>query len=58
LNQVATPQQTAPEINVTVNAGLGSDPDSITRGLMDMFKQYERANGFLPLNVQSAVAFG
>jgi chromosome segregation ATPase len=58
LNQVATPQQTAPEINVTVNAGIGSDPDSITRGLMDMFKQYERANGFLPLNVQSAVAFG
>lgn len=58
LNQVNQPQTTGAPINVTVNAGLGSDPDSITRGLMDMFKQYERANGFLPLNVASAVAFG
>ncbi len=58
LNTVNQPNQVAAPINVTVNAGLGSDPDSITRGLMDMFKQYERANGFLPLNVASAVAFG
>jgi hypothetical protein len=59
LNRVNAPTGgTTPPINVTVNAGLGSDPDSITRGLLDMFKQYERANGSLPLTVSNAVAFG
>jgi multidrug efflux pump subunit AcrA (membrane-fusion protein) len=58
LNAVKGGATTAPNVNVTVNAGIGSDPDSITRGLLDMFKQYERANGFLPLTVSNAVAFG
>jgi len=59
LNRVNTPSGgTSSPVNVTVNAGLGSDPDSITRGLLDLFKQYERANGFLPLTVSSANAIG
>ena len=59
LNRVNTPSGgTSSPVSVTVNAGLGSDPDSITRGLLDMFKQYERANGSLPLTVSNAVAFG
>lgn len=59
LNSVTSqPQSSSGTVNVTVNAGIGSDPDSITRGLLDMFKQYERANGFLPLTVSNAVAIG
>ena len=58
LNAVNTPGTTESTVNLTVNAGMGSDPDSITRGLLDLFKQYERANGFLPFTVSNANAIG
>ena len=49
LNQVTQqPGQAAP-ISVTVNAGMGTDGDTVAREIIDVLKQYERANGFVPI---------
>ena len=54
LNQVRTQPPTAAPINVTVNAGMGTDGDTVAREIIDLLKQYERANGYVPLVAESA----
>jgi hypothetical protein len=36
-------------INVTVNAGMGTNGDDVARQIIDVLKGYERANGFVPI---------
>lgn len=49
LNQVNNGAGAAAPINVTVNAGMGTDGQTVAREIIDVLKQYERANGFVPL---------
>ena len=53
LNQPTSMEPFTPPMNVTVNAGIGADADSIARGLIDIFKQYERANGYIPITAEA-----
>ena len=43
-------------INVVINAGMGTDGDDVARQIIDVLKSYERANGLIPLTVQSVYA--
>lgn len=43
-------------LNLTVNAGMGTDADVVAREILDVLKQYERANGFLPFTSEFAIA--
>ena len=43
------------EINITVNAGMGTDGQMVGNQIVQALKQYERVNGFLPLTAQSVV---
>ena len=52
LNTSAAPSSTT--MNVTVNAGMGADGQSVAREIIDVLKQYERANGFIPLVAESS----
>lgn len=36
-------------MNVTVNAGMGTDGQTVAREIIDVLKQYERANGYIPI---------
>ena len=45
----------APMTNhITINAGLGSDPNAISRALVEALQRYERANGSVPIRTRSA----
>jgi len=39
----------ASNISVTVNAGMGTDGDTVARQIIDVLKGYERANGYVPI---------
>jgi len=43
------------EINITVNAGMGTDGQMVGNQIVQALKQYERVNGFLPLTAQSVI---
>jgi len=45
------PASTAPSAvyNVTINAGLGSDPNAISRAVVEALQRYERGNGAIPI---------
>lgn len=43
-------------VNVTINAGIGTDTDEVARGIIDVLKSYERANGLIPLTVANVYA--
>lgn len=45
----------ANEFNVTINAGLGADGQTIARDFVDILKQYERVNGYIPITVEGTV---
>jgi hypothetical protein len=40
-------------VNVTINAGMGTDGAAIGRVLVDELKKYDRANGGVPIRVKS-----
>lgn len=40
-------------INVTINAGMGTDGAEVGRQVVDVLKQYERRNGAIPITVRS-----
>ena len=40
--------------NITVNAGMGTDGRQVGNQIVSALKQWERANGSLPLNVSAA----
>jgi hypothetical protein len=35
--------------NITINAGMGSDPNAISRAVVQALQRYERANGAIPV---------
>jgi hypothetical protein len=35
--------------NITINAGLGSDPNAISKAVVQALQRYERANGIVPI---------
>ncbi len=39
-------------MNNTINAGMGSDPNAISRAIVEMLQRYERANGALPVRTR------
>jgi len=39
-------------INITINAGLGSDPNAISRAVVEALQRYQRANGSVPIRVR------
>lgn len=39
----------APVYNVTINAGMGSDPNGIAKAVVQALQQWERANGAIPV---------
>jgi hypothetical protein len=43
------------EINITVNAGMGTDGRAVGDDIVRALKQYERLNGYLPLTAQAVV---
>ena len=43
-----------PVYNITVNAGMGTDGHQVGNQIVSALKQWERANGSLPLNVSAA----
>ena len=38
--------------HITINAGMGSDPNAISRALVEALQRYERANGPLPVHTR------
>jgi hypothetical protein len=44
----------ANEYNVTINAGMGTDAQAVAREFIDYLKQYERANGYVPITAEYA----
>ena len=44
----------ANEYNVTINAGMGTDAQAVAREFVDYLKQYERANGYIPITAEYA----
>jgi hypothetical protein len=40
--------------NITINAGMGADPNSISRAVVEALQRYERANGAIPVRTRSA----
>jgi hypothetical protein len=43
------------EINITVNAGMGTDGRAVGDDIVKALKQYERLNGYLPLTARAVV---
>jgi len=43
------------QINLTVNAGMGTDGRAVGDEIVRVLKQYERLNGYLPLTAQAVV---
>lgn len=43
-------------LNVTVNAGMGADGQSLAKQIVDTLKDYERINGYVPITSQYALA--
>ena len=42
-----------PNVNhITINAGMGTDPNAISRALVEALQRYERANGPLPVHTR------
>jgi hypothetical protein len=39
-------------INLTVNAGMGTDGGDVGRQIVDALRQYERRNGPVPITVR------
>jgi hypothetical protein len=35
--------------NITINAGLGADPNAISRAVVEALQRFERANGSIPV---------
>jgi hypothetical protein len=40
-------------VNVTVHAGLGTDPYAIGRGIVEVLQRYEKVNGAIPISVRA-----
>ena len=38
--------------NITIHAGLGSDPNAISKALVEALQRYERANGVVPIRTR------
>jgi hypothetical protein len=38
-------------VNVTINAGMGTDPAKLGDEIVDVLTRYQRRNGALPLKV-------
>ena len=49
-NGGTSPAMTA---NITVNAGMGSDPNAISRAIVEALQRYQRANGHVPIRTRS-----
>lgn len=49
LNQTGAGTTNANTYNMTVNAGMGTDADTVARQIIDVLKGYERANGYVPI---------
>jgi hypothetical protein len=43
-------------VNVTVNAGMGTDGQQVAREIVDLLVDYERLNGYIPVTSQYALA--
>jgi hypothetical protein len=43
-------------VNITVNAGMGTDGQSVAKEIVDTLKDYERLNGYIPITSQYALA--
>jgi hypothetical protein len=43
------------EINITVNAGMGTDGQMVGNEIVRVLKQYERLNGYLPLTAAATI---
>lgn len=43
------------EINITVNAGMGTDGQIVGNEIVRVLKQYERLNGYLPLTTAATI---
>lgn len=56
LNNSNGASMTTTNLNMTVNAGMGTDGDVVARQIIDVLKSYERANGFIPITSEFAVA--
>jgi len=57
LNAVGgTTNNNAAPISVTVNAGMGTDGPGVAKEIIDVLKQYERMNGYIPITSQYQVA--
>lgn len=56
LNQTGGGTTNGNTYNMTVNAGMGTDGDTVARQIIDALKGYERVNGYIPL-VSQSVAF-
>ena len=56
LNTVAGSGANTAPINLTVNAGMGTDGQDVAREIIDVLKQYERSNGYIPITSQYQVA--
>ena len=39
--------------NITINAGMGSDPNAISRAVVEALQRYQRTNGVVPIRTQS-----
>ena len=52
----ARPEETARVLNVTVNAGMGTDGQSVAKEIVDTLRDYERLNGYIPITSQYVVA--
>lgn len=39
-------------VNITINAGLGSDPNAISKAVVEALQRYQRANGAIPISVR------
>ncbi len=49
LNQTGDGTTNGNTYNVEVNAGMGTDADTVARQIIDVLKGYERANGYVPI---------
>ena len=49
LNQTGGGTTNGNTYNVEVNAGMGTDADTVARQIIDVLKGYERANGYVPI---------
>jgi hypothetical protein len=56
LNAANNGQNNTTVINNNITAGMGTDPATVAREIIDVLKSYERANGYVPIVTEYQVA--